>query len=292
MMALAMGTCFGQASTTVALSNGVQLQIEASFGRPTGQTVLKVEMAPASGNSFYRIFRDQNGLAIFAYEFAVAVGESGEALRVDAKPVLTEFAKRFPNANGGKPVPTFSETHPLAIEFGKSAKLGLFEMQGMGLTVVDTVTTKLESGNPSDRGSESVSSDRMQLSGARLQINGMPVSNSGPRGSVIGRYLMIYIPGRGAFILSAAPVPNRPFVSTGTIAGNVMDFMTGNGLYEVTSSAPILAHSKSSGLWVYHDASYKPVGNWTQALQGNAPTTAPEQQFFAAASDSLSWWLR
>ncbi len=88
-----------QASSTaplsVSLSNGVQLQITTNLGQPTGQQTVNVEMVRASGDSFYRIFRDQNNLAVFAYELAIHLDPSGSRVRAVAKPAETEFAARF-----------------------------------------------------------------------------------------------------------------------------------------------------------------------------------------------------
>src|SRR3984957_913740 len=52
-------TAPAQVSSDVALSNGVQLTINtrAQEGTPVA---LKASLEPASGNSFYRIFRDDN----------------------------------------------------------------------------------------------------------------------------------------------------------------------------------------------------------------------------------------
>ena len=65
-----------QISATVSLSNGVQMQIKTKLGQPTGQTV-NIEMVRATGDSFYRIFRDQNNLATFAYELVIHLDSSG-----------------------------------------------------------------------------------------------------------------------------------------------------------------------------------------------------------------------
>src|SRR5580698_7632444 len=99
---------FGQISSLITVSNGVQIEITADLGKPTGQEQLTVEMARASGDSFYRIFRDQNKLAVFAYELVLRLAASGDRITATAKPTETEFAARFPGADGGKPVPTLS----------------------------------------------------------------------------------------------------------------------------------------------------------------------------------------
>src|SRR5271166_5550416 len=94
-----------QVSSNVSLSNGVQLTITCN----SNPSALKIALEPASGNSFYRLFRDENNLAIFAYELAVERTPDGDHFRVTAKPAGEDFAGRFPNADGGKPTPTLGE---------------------------------------------------------------------------------------------------------------------------------------------------------------------------------------
>jgi len=107
---------FGQAASVVSLSNGVQLRVGI---RGTG-TSLKTRMEPASGNSFYRIFKDENNLDVFAYEIVVERTADGERFHIIAKPAGEEFSSRFPNSDGGKPVPTLSA--PIDSEFLTSGR--------------------------------------------------------------------------------------------------------------------------------------------------------------------------
>ena len=69
-------------------------------------------MKPATGNSVYRILRDDTGLAVWAYELVVDRLPDGDHFQIVAKPAGQEFAAKFPNADGGKPTPTF----PIPIE--------------------------------------------------------------------------------------------------------------------------------------------------------------------------------
>src|SRR5580658_8736151 len=112
MLLLAAASCYAQVSyaqvsARVSLSNGVQLTIATRSDNATPVT-LATSLEPASGDSFYRIFRDENNLAVFAYELAVARTADGQNFRVTAKPATNAFAARVPNADGGKPTPTLS----------------------------------------------------------------------------------------------------------------------------------------------------------------------------------------
>ncbi len=282
MFAVAI-SCFAQiAPTTVSLSNGVQLVISTKLGAPAGSATIHVEMVRASGNSFYRIFRDQNQLAVFGYELRVALAGSGDRLIATAIPAETRFAARFPNADAGKPVPTLSSEHRLNISSGRSAEIGLFELEGQGLRVIDTVQMRLTLG---------ASAGKMRLDGLRPDGVGInPLWRPAPS-SVAGRFAMLYIPNRGAFFLSTEMVPDRPFVKAGLIDHNRMSFSIENTQFNLIADAPILSDPPTGELWVYHDPSYRPEGNWTQDLRKGTPSKAAADEFFMAASDSLSWWL-
>src|SRR5579863_878424 len=97
-----------QVASTVSLSNGVQLEISAQPA-PDAASGLRTEIQPATGNSFYRIYWDENNLAVFAYELQVERTPDGEQFRVTARPVGDAFAARFPNADTGKPTPTLPD---------------------------------------------------------------------------------------------------------------------------------------------------------------------------------------
>ena len=279
------GICCAQESSTISLNNGVQLRITTSLGEPTGQEKLRVDLARASGNSFYRIFRDQNNLAVFAYELEVGLSSDGTALSVTAKPCETEFAARFPGVDAGKPVPSLSSDHPLGpLGSGQKAELGLFEIPGMGLSVKEIVEVKLNE--------EAAGAGGLRLAGVDVSIDGKHVAGPGARGAVSGRYVMFYIPGQGGYFFATEAVDGRAFMKAGSIDGNRMKFTVDNTNFECIAEEPILKDSGGGELWVLHDPTYRPEGNWTQDVQsGNAAEDAASE-FFTAGSDSLNWWFR
>lgn len=277
-------SCAAQDTTTVGLSNGVQIEVTASFGHPTGEETLTVEMARASGNSFYRIFRDQNHLAVYAYELVVDLGAGGENLMVNAKPVEDAFGHRYANADGGKPVPSLPTEHELGpLASGQSATLTLFEIPGMGLAISETIKAKLnQSGG---------AGGALHFAGIQVFVEKKLISGPAPKASVSGRFAMFYIPGRGGYFFSTQPVPDRAFINAGSIDGKHLDFSLDNETFHVTADAPIVTQSESSGLWVYHDAAYVPSGTWTLDLHGTTTAQSAADAFFTAASDTLNWWL-
>jgi hypothetical protein len=100
---------------------------------------------------------------------------------------------------------------------------------------------------------------------------------------------MFYLPGRGGYFFSLND-PGHGFLKAGTIDGERMKFSADNDSYDCATSQPILTGPSSGEVWVLHVPAYKPGGNWTTHPR-SGQTRPAEDQFFAAASDSLSWWL-
>lgn len=270
-----------QDSSTVSLDNGVQLQVAANFGNPTGQETLTVQMARATGNSFYRIFRDQNQLAVYAYQLFFDLASDGSAVSATAKAYDGQFIQQFPYADAGKPTPTLSMERPLgAVASGQSATLDLFEIPGVGLHLTETISMQLDSRR---------TPGPLRLADLEISINGkiIPVAQQLP---VSGRVVMFYLPGHGGYFFSLSD-PGHGFLKTGVIDGDRMRFAAENEEYECAASQPILTRQGTGELWVLHDPDYQPGGDWT--THPRSGTTRPAaDQFFVAASDSLSWWLQ
>jgi hypothetical protein len=277
---------FGQVSADVTLSNGVQLTITARAEEGT-PVALQTSLEPASGDSFYRIFRDQNNLAVFAYELAVARTPDGQQFRVTAKPATDEFAARFPNADAGKPTPMLSSVleSPL-LASGNKFVIPISTDPGLHQTLTDTVQIRLNQRGVT-AGANSERPEQIRFDALKVAINGQPASPPGAGSAVAGRFAMFYIPGRGGYFFSTELVDQKPFQQIGVVDGKHLRFTIENDMYDCVSGASILVRSERGQLWVYHDANYKPAGNWTQSDPASSRT-----EFFTAAADSMQWWLR
>ena len=274
---------FAQLSSNVSLSNGVQLTITCS----SNPEKLKIELEPASGNSFYRLFRDENNLAIFVYELHVERAADGDNFRVTAKPAGDDFAARFPNADGGKPAPTLGEQResPL-LASGDRFTIEIPVIPGLAENLSDVVQIRLNQRGTLAPQPDSQAAAPLRFVGLKVQINERLVSSDGPGATVVGRYVMFYTPGHGGYFLSTEPVESRPFVKVGVVDRTHLLFTLDNDTYDCNSEAPILPRSDRGEIWIFHDPNYKPSGNW---ISSNPSQTRDE--FFTAASNSLKWWL-
>jgi hypothetical protein len=285
LLLLTAASCFAQVSARVSLSNGIQLTITTRSDNATPVT-LKASLEPGSGDSFYRIFRDENNLAVFAYELQVARTADGQNFRITAKPATEAFATRFPNADGGKPTPTLSTAleSPL-LNSGEAFTIPIPTNPGLEQNLTDRIQILLgQRGGASDG---AASSAQLRFSGLKVFIHGQSASPSGAGADVAGRYVMFYLPGHGGYFFSTEAVDQRPFVQVGVVDGKHLTFTIENENYDCTATAPILVHADRGQLWVYHDPDYKPTGNWTKS-----DAAGSRDEFFAAASDSVQWWVQ
>ena len=97
---------------------------------------------------------------------------------------------------------------------------------------------------------------------------------------------MFYIPGHGGYFFATEPAGGG-FIKAGSIDRNRMQFVVDNEIYECVASAPIVTQAAGADLWVYHDPSYTPEGNWT-----HDPARPDVESFYTAAADSLGWWIQ
>ncbi|HEX5228672.1 MAG TPA: hypothetical protein VFW44_13225 [Bryobacteraceae bacterium] len=276
---------FAQVSANVSLSNGVQLSI-ATHTDNGATPAWNASLEPATGNSFYRIFRDENNLAVFAYELEVVRTSDGENLRVTAKLATDDFARRFPNADGGKPTPTLSTAmQSPVLSSGQTFTIPIPTNPGLGQNLTDVVQVRLAQRGGGTAGGQG--SAQIRFSGLKVSINGNPASPQGAGADVAGKYAMFYIPGHGGYFFSAEPTEPAPFAHVGVVDGKRLTFTIDNEMYVCSADSPILVHSDGGQVWVFHNPSYKPAGNWTK----NDPAS-PRDEFFAAAADSMKWWLQ
>ena len=287
LLCIPFAACLGQSSSAVSLSNGVQVRIVTNA--PGGGSVWKPELQPATGNSFYRIYWDENDLAVFAYEVGVERAGDGDKFKVTAKPTGTEFAVRFPNADGGKPVPTLgAPMESSLLNSGEHFSVEIPSDTGGAGKLTDTIQTELNPQGVSIRESDDSSAARLRFESLKVWIDGALASPGGAGAIVAGRYVMFYLPGRGGYFFSSEPVMRQAFAQIGFVEDGKLRFTLENSTYECQSDASILLKSERGEIWVYHDPGYKPAGNWTRTSPGDDD----RDEYFTAASDSLNWWLR
>ena len=266
---------------TVSLNNGLRLRITPE------RSSLTPDLAPASGNSFYRIFRDFNNLAVFAYELQVERSPDGKQFQVTAKPALEDFELKFPLADGGKPTPTLSAPLQSAwLKNGERFVVNVPTNPGEGGNLQDTIDVRIAQPGPGATVDRTVNGT-LHLTGLKVSLGGRLLSAAGPSTAVAGRFVMFYVPGKGGYFLSADPVNSPAFAAGGSVEGETMRFTVDNENLDCSAEAPILTGGHGQ-VWVFHDPAYKPLGSWTNS----STNSSQKDEFFTAGSDTLKWWLR
>jgi hypothetical protein len=272
-----------QLPSSIALNNGVRLKIETSIGQPNGTTTVTPSMLPASGDSFFRVFRDQNNLVVYAYELVIERPDGGDEFHVVVRPAGNRFAKAEPDSDGGKPVPTVSETRELGVMHpGQPIQFPVYHLPGSGIDVVDTIELTLND-------ADSAAGTGLRFDGLKVYVD-RSLAAPAATGSVSGRYAMFYIPGQGGYFFSAAPVQGKGFVEAGWFDHARMQFTLDNVTYDCVANSSFLTQNDRGEAWVYHDPNYKPDGNWTKPLNDPGELTRPPQ-FFTAAANTLAFWV-
>jgi hypothetical protein len=284
LMLVAFGfPAMAQQVSSIALNNGVRLRIETSIGQPTGTTTVAPSMLPASGDSFFRVFRDQNNLAVYAYELVIDRPDGGDEFHLVVRPAGERFARLAPNSDGGKPVPTVAENRELGVlHSGQPIQFPVYNVPGAGVDVVDTIVLTLED-------TDAAPAAGIRFDGLKVYINKTLVAPAAT-GSVSGRYAMFYVPGQGGYFFSSEPAPGKGFVEAGWFDHARMQFTLDNVTYDCVASAPFLTQNDRGEAWVYHDPNYKPQGNWTKPLNDPGELTRPPQ-FFTGAANTLAFWV-
>ena len=278
---------FAQPSSMVSLSNGIQVRVVTRTDKAPPDP-LKVEIKAATGNSVYRIFKDETGLAVYAYELVVDRLDDGLHFQVTAKPAGDEFMAKFPNADGGKPTPTLPRPYQ-SVPLNPGGQYTIEIPTNPGYFEHRTDVVQVQPGADGDRGKNgrvTPASARIRFSALRVAINGQIVPSPGAGAVVEGQYAMFYIPQRGGYFFSTLPVESRPFVQGGDVDGTTLKFTIDNENYECHAAVNILTQSERGQIWIYHDPDYKPSGNLTKT-----DAQSPEQ-FFTAASDTIGWWVQ
>ena len=183
LFALQLTHCLAQTSSTISLSNGIRVKVTANTGSNGSDNIpdnLKVDMKPATGNSIYRVLRDQTGLAVWAYELVVDRLPDGDHFQIVAKPAGQEFAAKFPNADGGKPTPTF----PIPIESPPLGAGGTFTVDiptnpGLFEHRTDTVQVQPDPRDDRKSGTGAPPAPMIRFSNLRVSIAGNPVPANG-----------------------------------------------------------------------------------------------------------------
>ena len=91
-------------------------------------------------------------------------------------------------------------------------------------------------------------------------------------GGLTGAVLWFYLPRQGRFVVSLLPHPNLGFFRVGEVSDMVLTFTQGADQYRIESTRRIAPGTGRFHVYVQHDGSWRPAGDFATAplLMGGA----------------------
>ena len=257
----------------------------------------------------HRVLLDPAGKYIFGYDLVIQALAASKKFNITVKPLDAKIERKLlGNGIDVQParIPTLRESgKPQVMDDGDSFALDLLVNQNTGVKIIDFVKVSFERSNLWDSNPKTPPRDftldaiALRLVDFRLMIDGNIVA-AGKRGTDFsGALIWCYVEGHGRFIFSLVPREGYPFVKTGVINDNKIEFAAKGKRYEWFSSSSILPSGGTWNVWVLHDPKYVPFGpkevmqkepgtleKWNQALKrvedkvrnGSGPTYAIKEQ--------------
>lgn len=280
-------------TSDVIFQNGIHLRIIANDQGPT--TDVNRYLAVKGPDLVYRLFTDSQGHLLFGYDISAFRSSHQGEIKVEVKPLdLAALALVYPaNANATRKegqLPTFQGELELgAVPVGGAVTVNAFTEPHNGTKIADLIQVASLESTPSSQQSPADSSpapSNFNLTNIHVWFNGKEITGPRPLHSVTGPYPVLYIPGHGSFFMALGPVPNLPYVQSGSINGSKLQFTASSDLILCTSSTPILSGQRQAVVWIWHEPNYRLDFPQFDALLGR-----PQQdRIQIAVADSIEVW--
>lgn len=295
------------ASTAVAQKSGpievwlqkdIHLEISSEIAGPRGTRKLSGGVS-VNGNLVRRFLADRGEELRFGYEIEVTRLNTSGSFQLLLKPLSPEVQQELAQKKGLEgELPTLSATSRVLLRYGDTTKIELMRNAETGEHVYDVIDLLRETRDEgAARGSlDGTSNTTRGFNFAELKIfvNGAPVEDNRALGGVSGKYVLVYLPGRGAFVFAREKPARYPFRSAGHIDRNRMIIRWEGDLIEFLSRDPIIESGSREDVWVYHDLSFKPGSlgpvRWRGRPREDSKEPAPDG--FLLAAGPLSFLLQ
>ncbi len=274
--------------TGVRIDSGPWLEIWTTGPDEMLPRNISNSLLPAQKGSFYRVFLDSSQKLVFAYELQLEVAGSGDAgtFHVRVNPVGEEFHQNYRDApwlrgwSGGQPLPTFAAAFdPRPMRVGDQLSIRVLRNPSTGQVVSDNL--RLSPPELSRRSLEPPGANQLRLSNLTVLEDGTPIVQ-GLNGGVVGRYVMFYLPGHGAFVFSRnRPAGDPRFRPAAQVEDATITFTWQGRRYQCVNDGPVSSEPGPAELWIAVEAGYRPQPD----SGGGAP--AP----YLSAADSPRSWL-
>lgn len=189
---------------------------------------------------------------------------------------LTAKQLDLPSPESWTPWPPPRYHAPPTVRHGDKLEFALLTGPG-GQQLIEQISVKADGRPPALRGSQSaqdfkIEDAEFELSAPEVLINGASLNLGGKGGGMRGAPLILYLEGRGRFILTLVPRLDLGFVKAGEVRGTQMRFRAGPDQFEIRSATKIAPGSGAFHLYLFHDPGYRPPGGPVPFFWGTGGT--------------------
>jgi hypothetical protein len=241
---------------------GVEFEQEA-----TGSTVLPLHGGgvAVSDEGIERIVPDKDGNILYAYFVEAWTSPQSGAVTIRIKPLNKETEADLRSHPGSwhatGPIGTVAGVREFpGVRKGQAVRLEILYNPSTGEKIYDILrpSTDVSPANAGHRGAEAIlAGEELSFREIALVVNGQ--KTAAPAGWLAGAAARLYVPGHGAYFLSAyQPKTAHVFSHTVYADRHSLEFAIDGDFIRVTSTGNVLTQSESGIVWVYHDPKYQP----------------------------------
>jgi hypothetical protein len=280
---------------TVTLSDGTRFLFTTLSDRGGAQNFSGgISTTVPEDNRFHRLLMDRNGLIFFGYDIRIEQDAREDSFTLHVLPLSTkgthELAKLLQNnkqsTGARKTVPTFTEERTIpSLRPGKRATIDVLVDPETGEKIMDVIELTRDKPAPlAGQASAPASSEPVFVfSLPRIMLNGSLLAE--PGATSMGKFAVLYIPGKGGYFFSLKQPPRYSFQRTATIENNRLYFTLDGDSFELVCASDILPGVNHAKIWIFHDPRFKP--NFPEFL--GIPQT---DEVTIGVADRVETWLK
>jgi hypothetical protein len=234
----------------------------------TGSTVLALHGGgvAVSDEGIERVVSDKDGNILYAYFVEAWASPQAGAVTIRIKPLNKETEASLRSHPG----PSWHTTGPIGtvagvrefpgVRKGQAVRLEILYNPSTGEKIYDILrpSTDVSPENAGHMGAEApLAAEEFSFREIALIVNGQ--KTAAPAGWLTGAVARLYLPGHGAYFLSAyQPKTAHVFRHIVYADRHNLEFAIDGDFIRITSNGNVLTRSESGIVWVYHDPQYQP----------------------------------
>jgi len=236
--------------------------------RPKGQELHFGGGGADDGNTNHRILEDMDQKRFFGYDLQVNVLATGQ-FQLNFKPLtVTASMRKWMDLDGWTEIPLPSLPASKVVNGGETVAVDLMVNPGTGEKIVEYITVGSPTGSGGTARDFQMNDVQMLLTSPQLHLNGKSLewNHGDAHGAASGSVVWVYVPDRGRFLISFAPLAELGFRQAGEARGSLIKFVWNGETYELKGNERIMPADGAWSIYVYQDRGYQPT--YPPALYG------------------------